>query len=56
MSGSAWRFYVVFVYFPALLIGAALSVVMLPIVIGWTAANDLFDWSHKRIEREVANG
>ena len=56
MREFVWHFYVAFIYIPALLIGSVLSVLMLPIVIGWIAANDLFDWSRNRIEKEVSNG
>lgn len=53
MKEFVWRFYAVCIFFPALLIGAVLSFVMLPIVIGWMTANQLFDLSRKRIEKEA---
>lgn len=54
MKKHVWRFYVLLIYAPSLLIGAVLSVFMLPIVIGWIASNDLLKLTINRIEKEAS--
>lgn len=54
MKRHAWRFYVLLIYAPSLLIGAVLSVFMLPLVIGWIASNDLLKWTSSRIDKEAS--